>query len=49
MARPRKVAESSPLADLLADFRARFPDEWESLRLCPLQHGIETMIEKLKA
>ncbi len=35
------------LADTVADFKARFPDDWEALRLCPLQHGIETMIEKL--
>lgn len=28
-------------------FKSRFPGEWEALRLCPLQHGIETMIEKL--
>jgi hypothetical protein len=30
-------------------FKARFPDDWEALRLCPLQHGLDTMIEKLKA
>lgn len=28
-------------------FKAKFPEEWEALRLCPLQHGLETMIEKL--
>jgi hypothetical protein len=24
-------------------FKARFPDEWEAMRLCPLQHGLEEM------
>jgi hypothetical protein len=28
-------------------FKAQFPDEWDALRLCPLQHGLEVMIEKL--
>ena len=31
----------------VAAFKARFPDEWEVLRLCPLQHGLDAMIEKL--
>ena len=35
------------LAEIAADFKARFPDDWEALRLCPLQHGLDTMIEKL--
>ena len=30
-------------------FKAQFPDDWEALRLCPLQHGMDTMIEKLNA
>lgn len=29
-------------------FAAEYPDEWEALRLCPLQHGIDTMAERLK-
>ncbi len=33
----------------VAAFKARFPEEWEALRLCPLQHGLETMIEKLSS
>jgi hypothetical protein len=41
-------AASEDFAAFVADFKARFPDDWEMLRLCPLQHGLETMIEKLK-
>ena len=33
----------------VAAFKARFPGEWDTLRLCPLQHGLEEMIERLKA
>lgn len=29
-------------------FRECFPDDWEALRLCPLEHGLGTMAEKLK-
>lgn len=29
-------------------FKQKFPDDWEVLKLCPLQHGLEAMIEKLK-
>jgi hypothetical protein len=57
MARPRKTvgveASGGDQCDVAAivagieGFKARYPDEWEALRLCPLQHGLETMIEKL--
>ena len=57
MGRPRKArlegeafGEQGDVAAIVAGvdaFKARFPDEWEALRLCPLQHGLETMIEKL--
>jgi hypothetical protein len=29
-------------------FRAEFPDDWEVLRLCPLESGIVDMAAKLK-
>lgn len=35
------------LAGIVDEFKARFPDEWETLRLCPLQHGLEDMIARL--
>ena len=38
---------ASALADSVEAFKAQFPDEWDALRLCPLQHGLEAMIEKL--
>lgn len=47
----RMVAEAAQhnLAAIVDHFKAQHPDEWEALRLCPLQHGLETMIDKLKA
>lgn len=57
MARPRKVeAPADPVPGSngealtrIADyFRAEFPDDWEALRLCPLQHGLEDMTRLLK-
>lgn len=58
MARPRKAVSepicageaeftATNLADAVATFKARHPEDWEALRLCPLQHGLDTMIEKL--
>ena len=50
-----RAAESSSLedaralSDIVARFRARHVDDWEALRLCPLQHGLETMKRKLRA
>jgi len=38
----------APLASIRDDFIACFPAEWEAMRLYPLQHGIDAMIEKLK-
>lgn len=36
------------LARIADYFRNTFPDDWEALRLCPLQHGLEAMADKLK-
>lgn len=36
------------LKRLVDYFRAEHPGEWDKLALCPLQHGVETMIERLK-
>lgn len=41
-------AAAEDFGSFVADFKARFPADWETLRLCPLEHGIETIIEKLK-
>lgn len=58
MARQKKIAVEAAgeaqcdVAAIVAGvevFKAQYPDEWEALRLCPLQHGLETMIEKLSA
>jgi len=40
--------EARVLAGLVNLFRRHFPDDWEQLRLCPLQCGLETMGEKLR-
>lgn len=57
MARPKKArlegeqagehGDVDAISAGVAAFKARFPEEWEALRLCPLQHGLEAMIEKL--
>lgn len=36
------------LARIAAFFQATFSDEWERLRLCPLQHGLEDMARLMK-
>lgn len=36
------------LERILAFFKAEHGDSWEALKLCPLQHGLEDMIGKLK-
>lgn len=44
-------AEKAIMTDLegiVARFKVEWAADWEALRLCPLQHGLETMIEKLK-
>ena len=28
-------------------FKAQHPDQWEALRLCPLQHGLQDMVRLL--
>lgn len=35
-------------AAALAAFRERFPDDWEAVRLCPTQHGVDIIAAKLK-
>lgn len=36
------------LGEIVEAFKAAHPDEWETIRLCPLQHGLEAMAERLK-
>ena len=40
--------ESRALAELIAGFRTDDPQTWDQLRLTPLQHGLETIIERLR-
>jgi len=58
--RPRKVAPAQPhvayelpelpsvFVETVERFKRDHPDEWEAIRLCPTQHGIEIMAERLK-
>lgn len=39
---------SEDLSAIVEAFKSAHPDEWNALRLCPLQHGLEAMIERLK-
>jgi hypothetical protein len=36
------------LGEAVDYFRGAFPEKWEMLRLCPLQHGLETISEMLR-
>lgn len=58
MARPRKApvatdertpAEyASALVQAVELFRERHPEEWEAMKLCPLQHGLQEMAKRLR-
>lgn len=54
IAQANKALEPKPgdngraLERFVSYFKEKFPDDWEALKLCPLQHGLDTMIEKLK-
>lgn len=39
--------DGDALGRIVDSFKARFPEQWEGLRLGPCQHGIEQMIEAL--
>lgn len=32
---------------IVETFKLAHPAEWEAIRLCPTQHGLEVMIERL--
>ena len=55
LAAPDPIVEPTPqqdaraLGDVVDRFRSLHPADWEQLRLCPLQHGLETMVRKLRA
>ena len=40
--------DGAALARITAFFRALRPEDWERLRLCPLQHGLEEMARLLR-
>lgn len=45
---PAALPTLNTLDEIITGFKARYPAEWEALRLCPLQHGLEDMIRILK-
>ncbi len=57
MNRPRKARIEGAAAGEIGDvaaikagidaFKARYPDQWEAIRLGPTQHGIDQIIEAL--
>lgn len=53
-ARTKKPADPVPgndgdaLARIVDYLKAKFPEEWEALRLCPLQHGLDEMVKRLR-
>ena len=49
MAEPTPQQDARALGDAVDRFRSLHPADWEQLRLCPLQHGLETMVRKLRA
>lgn len=40
--------DGDALDRIVASFKARFPDEWEKLALCPLQHGVIDMAKTMR-
>jgi hypothetical protein len=46
---PTQQQDARALGDAVDRFRSLHPADWEQLRLCPLQHGLETMVRKLRA
>ena len=46
---PTPQQDARMLGDVVERFRSLHPADWEQLRLCPLQHGLETMVRKLRA
>lgn len=47
LADPVPGDNGAALSRIVEFFKASHPDAWDELRLCPLQHGLEAMIEKL--
>ena len=48
LANPVPGDDGDALDRIGASFRERFPEDWENIRLCPLQHGIPAMADILR-
>jgi hypothetical protein len=47
-ANPVPGDDGEALSRIAASFQARFPAEWDAMRLCPLVHGLEEMSRLMK-
>jgi hypothetical protein len=47
-ANPVPGDDGAALSRIAVSFQARFPAEWEAMRLCPLVHGLEEMARLMK-
>lgn len=45
--KPLVETQGAAFARLVASFKEQHPDTWETLRLCPLQHGLDVIAEAL--
>jgi hypothetical protein len=45
---PEAKFSGGPLSSIVLQFKETHPELWEGIRLCPLQHGLEAMIETLE-
>ena len=44
----KRKQEPESFAAYIERFKTQFPAEWDALKLCPLQHGLEDMAKLLK-
>jgi hypothetical protein len=45
---PEAKSVGGPLSGIIEQFKTVHPELWESIRLCPLQHGLDVMVETLE-
>jgi hypothetical protein len=48
LANPVPGDDGDALSRIEASFRERFPEDWENIRLCPLQHGLPHMADLMR-
>ncbi len=48
VANPVPGDDGAALERIVAFFRQEHPEAWETHKLCPLQHGLDAMVELLR-